>query len=73
MGKRIAITGANGQLGQTLMRSELFEEHILLPLGRDDMDITDQAKVSATLDSLKPPSTQRKASLSKPIVLMSRV
>ena len=54
MGKRIAITGANGQLGQTLMRSELFEEHILLPLGRDDMDITDQAKVSATLDSLKP-------------------
>ena len=54
MGKRIAITGANGQLGQTLMRSELFEKHILLPLGRDDMDITDQAKVSATLDSLKP-------------------
>jgi len=54
MGKRIAITGANGQLGQTLMRSALFEEHVLLPLGRDDMDITEQSKVSATLDSLKP-------------------
>lgn len=54
MGKRIAVTGANGQLGQTLMRSALFEEHVLLPLGRDDMDITDQAKVSATLDSLQP-------------------
>ena len=54
MGKRIAITGANGQLGQTLMRSVLFEDHVLLPLGRDDMDITNQAKVSATLDSLKP-------------------
>lgn len=54
MGKRIAITGANGQLGQTLMRSAAFEVHELLPLGRSDMDITDQAKVSATLDSLKP-------------------
>lgn len=54
MGKRIAITGANGQLGQTLMRSALFEEHVLLPLGRDDMDISVQAKVNATLDALKP-------------------
>tara|TARA_R100001377_G_scaffold85052_1_gene70116 strand:- start:829 stop:1707 length:879 start_codon:yes stop_codon:yes gene_type:complete len=54
MGKRIAITGANGQLGQTLMRSVLFEDHVLLPLGRADMDITDQARVSATLDALKP-------------------
>lgn len=54
MGKRIAITGANGQLGQTLMRSALFEQHELLALGRDDMDITVQANVSATLDSLKP-------------------
>jgi dTDP-4-dehydrorhamnose reductase len=54
MGKRIAITGANGQLGQTLMRSALFEQYVLLPLGRGDMDITDQAKVSAKLDALKP-------------------
>ena len=54
MGKRIAITGANGQLGQTLMRSPLFEDDILLPLGREDMDITAAASVSATLDSLKP-------------------
>lgn len=54
MGKRIAITGANGQLGQTLLHSALFKEHTLLPLGRDDMDIGDQAKVSATLDALKP-------------------
>jgi dTDP-4-dehydrorhamnose reductase len=54
MGKRIAITGANGQLGQTLMRSALFEQHVLLPLGRVDMDISDQAQVSAKLDSLKP-------------------
>ncbi len=54
MGKRIVITGANGQLGQTLMRSTLFELHTLLPLGREDMDITQQAEVSAKLDALKP-------------------
>jgi dTDP-4-dehydrorhamnose reductase len=54
MGLRIAITGSNGQLGQSLLRSRLFEEHVLLPLGRDEMDITVQAKVSATLDGLKP-------------------
>lgn len=54
MPKRIAITGANGQLGQTLLRSELAELHTLLPLGRKELDITDQASVAATLDSLKP-------------------
>ena len=54
MSKRIVITGANGQLGQTLLRSSLFELHTLLPLGREDMDITVQADVSATLDALKP-------------------
>jgi len=54
MGHRIAITGANGQLGQTLMRSALFEEHVLLPLTRSDMDITDAASVKTTLDALQP-------------------
>lgn len=54
MEKRIVITGANGQLGQTLVRSSLAETDILLALGREEMDITDQSKVSATLDSLRP-------------------
>jgi dTDP-4-dehydrorhamnose reductase len=54
MEKRIAITGANGQLGQTLMRSALMADDILLPLGREDMDITDQQQVTATLDALQP-------------------
>lgn len=54
MGKRIVITGANGQLGQTIVRSPLFAGHILLPLGREEMNITSQADVSATLDALKP-------------------
>lgn len=54
MGKRIVITGANGQLGQTLQRSSLAETDTLLALGREDMDITNQSKVSARLDSLKP-------------------
>jgi dTDP-4-dehydrorhamnose reductase len=54
MGLRIAITGANGQLGQTLMRSTLFEDHLLLPLTRSELDITDAASVNTTLDALQP-------------------
>jgi len=54
MGQRIAITGANGQLGQTLMRSSLFEAHLLLPLTRSELDITDAASVNSTLAALQP-------------------
>jgi len=54
MVKRIAITGANGQLGQTLMQAVSLSSHTLLPLGRQDMDITDPGSVTATLDSLEP-------------------
>lgn len=54
MQKRIVITGANGQLGQTLVRGELAESNILFPLGRTELDITDQASVAATLESLRP-------------------
>lgn len=54
MGLRIAITGANGQLGQTLMRSALFEEHLLLPFGRDTLDIADRANIEAVLSSAAP-------------------
>ncbi|MCB1650253.1 MAG: dTDP-4-dehydrorhamnose reductase [Pseudomonadales bacterium] len=54
MGLRIAITGANGQLGQTLLRSSLCEQHTLLPLEREALDIRDAAAVSTTLDALSP-------------------
>lgn len=54
MEKRIAITGANGQLGQTLVRCELAESNQLFPLGRAELDITDQTSVTATLEALKP-------------------
>lgn len=54
MGKRIAITGAKGQLGQTLERSALFELHHLQPLSRADLDITVAADVSRVLDALQP-------------------
>src|SRR5690606_2613986 len=54
MVKRIAITGANGQLGQTLMQAAGLPSHTLLPLGREDMDITDPASVIRTLDLLAP-------------------
>ncbi len=51
---RIALTGANGQLGQTLVRSTLFEAHQLLPLTRATLDITDRAAVRSVLDSVAP-------------------
>ncbi|MES3006525.1 MAG: dTDP-4-dehydrorhamnose reductase [Pseudomonadota bacterium] len=54
MEKRIAITGANGQLGQTLVRCQLAESNQLFPLGRAELDITDQTSVTATLEALKP-------------------
>lgn len=54
MGLRIAITGANGQLGQTLQRSALFELHTLLPLEREALDICDAGAVATTLDALNP-------------------
>jgi dTDP-4-dehydrorhamnose reductase len=52
--KKIVITGANGQLGQTLMRSSLVEGHTLIPLTRQQLDISNQASVVAVLDSLAP-------------------
>ena len=54
MQKRIVITGANGQLGQTLVRGEMAESNLLFPLGRDELDITSQASVNSLLETLKP-------------------
>jgi dTDP-4-dehydrorhamnose reductase len=53
-GKKIVITGANGQLGQTLMRASMFGEHTLIPLTRQQLDISSQASVDSVLDSLVP-------------------
>lgn len=54
VGKRIVITGAGGQLGQTLLRSALATTHTLIPLGRDALNIADVVNVKAVLDQHKP-------------------
>jgi len=41
---RIAITGANGQLGQALIAT-LADQHELIPLGHDQLELTDPATV----------------------------
>jgi len=53
-GKKIVITGASGQLGQTLMRASMFGGHTLIPLTRQQLDISSQASVDSVLDSLAP-------------------
>ena len=42
--KRIAVLGANGQLGQTLKLISKDEEHEFSFLSREDIDITDKEK-----------------------------
>ncbi len=54
---RIVLTGAGGQLGQTLVAcwpDSLLSHHELIPLVRGDLDIADAAAVHSTLDALQP-------------------
>jgi len=54
MSQKVLITGANGQLGKELV--ELFTEtgFEVYGLGRDKMDITNQAQVQEVINTLKP-------------------
>lgn len=54
---RIVLTGAGGQLGQTLAAcwpDSLLSQYELIPLMRSDLDIADAAAVHSTLDALQP-------------------
>jgi dTDP-4-dehydrorhamnose reductase len=54
---RIVLTGAGGQLGQTLVAcwpDSLLSQYELIPLMRSDLDIADAAAVHSTLDALQP-------------------
>ena len=54
---RIVLTGAGGQLGQTLVAcwpDSLLSHHELIPLMRGDLDIADAAAVHSALDALQP-------------------
>jgi dTDP-4-dehydrorhamnose reductase len=49
---RIALLGANGQLGQDLTR--VLADHEVLPLTRHDFDVQDHPRVRSVLESLRP-------------------
>lgn len=49
---KIVLTGAQGQLGQTLQQT--LASHQLLPLTRSDLDISDENAVNQMLSDLRP-------------------
>lgn len=49
---KIALLGANGQLGQDLQRE--LKDHAVTPLTRSDADVTDHAHTQAILTNLRP-------------------
>ena len=50
---RIAVIGANGQLGSDLCR-ELASQHNVTPLNHSDIEITDVDNIKSTIDAVKP-------------------
>lgn len=50
---RIAVTGARGQLGAAIVH-EFAAGHDVLPLGSNDLDISDDDAVKATMERLRP-------------------
>jgi dTDP-4-dehydrorhamnose reductase len=50
---RIAVAGARGQLGAAIVR-ELAPRHDLIPLVREDLDISDDEAVRTAIDRLRP-------------------
>jgi dTDP-4-dehydrorhamnose reductase len=49
---RIAVTGARGQLGAAIVHE--FARHEVIPLGRGDLDISDDRAVGAAMERLRP-------------------
>lgn len=52
--RRVVVIGANGQLGQDLLRTADGGRHEVLPFTRADFDVTDHAAVTAALDASRP-------------------
>jgi dTDP-4-dehydrorhamnose reductase len=50
---RIVVTGAQGQLGSAVV-SECAGAHQVVPLRRDDLDVSDDAAVKAAMERLRP-------------------
>ena len=54
MSKKVLLTGANGQTGQTLIRSALMDSCELVAVTRAELDITDADAVLQLLASIQP-------------------
>jgi len=54
MSEKIVILGASGQLGQTLQEHFMALNRDVLALGRNDLDISDETALRATLGELAP-------------------
>ncbi|MGI0118029.1 dTDP-4-dehydrorhamnose reductase [Zooshikella sp. RANM57] len=55
MNKRILLTGADGQLGQSILReSNKFPSFTFIPTDQHNLDITNPQEVSNELDKIKP-------------------
>ncbi len=54
MSKKVLLTGANGQAGQTLMHSALVDRYEVVALTRTELDITDADAVLQLLAGLQP-------------------
>lgn len=60
---RILVTGANGQLGRELAEVLPERGHVAIPLGRDDMDVSDFASVERAIEAHSPDAVVNAAAL----------
>src|SRR5690606_25584733 len=51
---KIMVTGANGQLGQELVRQLTANEYQLFAFTKEELDITDGAQVAAVCNEIQP-------------------
>ncbi len=51
---KVLVTGANGQVGREIVKILTLQEYVVLSKGREELDITDFAKVSECISDFKP-------------------
>src|SRR5258708_7906246 len=51
---KVAVSGANGQLGADVTAAFIAEKHTVVPLNHQDVEIGDPASIQRTLQSIRP-------------------